>query len=407
MGTTQLELSSLPSRAQLNDAAFGEYVDPAGLPPGVYVSRRGEYPAVEAACQAVHTRRYLAEGYIGPSDLDHDGVFRDEYSSRANYVLARDEDRVAACRMIRCKGSLLSLPTAKHFSLDPDTVKEVAGVRRLSDLGVRDVVEISALVSESTDEGEGKKSRSMLSAMWPVYAQAVRTSLDEGHKLWLMNVEERHMHHLGLLMSSDCLHKLGEAREYMGPPTVPVALNPQKVVEAVLNNDSPRFAPRKERLKSVLHGVSDRRLSHSLKQALVDNGVEVKKTSRAEKLLTTRALATAAITLYSVARVLPAAQVEGFEGSGSMLLAIDVATAPTYVWGLAEAANGKDLQHRAIGASVAAGSFIAPYAYFWMNGEKYPPYVNAVIAAMISVAALSEVARLRKDERLEAGLLQA
>jgi hypothetical protein len=60
---------------------------------------------------------------------------------------------------------------------------------------------------------------------------------------------------------------------------------------------------------------------------------------------------------------------------------------------------------KSIGATVASASFIAPYAYFYSQGEEYPTYVNAVVAGLVGVAGMSEYIRHRRERNLRGQLM--
>jgi hypothetical protein len=197
------------------------------------------------------------------------------------------------------------------------------------------------------------------------------------------------------------VNRLGESRQYIGPATVPVAINPQEVVRAAFTDTSDFGEVKRQYLLESLPGVSGRHLPTDIKDMLTAHDIPYDEDSRMRRLIhNRRALAYAAILGYSSARALPVGAIDEFQGSVPLLWAIDVGTAVPYTWGLIETVAAKAPIRRAVGASVAGGSFIAPYAYFWAEGQEYPPYVNAVVGGLIGTATLLEAAKVRKDRRI-------
>ena len=359
---------------------------------------------VKHAAQVLHTQVYLQKDFISESDIDAQGIFTDKYSSRSTYLLAESEYRQSACRYIHAnkKDGILSLPTAEHFSLDPDTIIQVAGVNRLSDLKHHEVIEVSGLASvqhESARSNGG--NRAELDATRLLYASIIRDSLDNGHKLWLLNIDEKHLRALKVLIGREQVHQLGEPREYMGPATVPVAINPQEVVRAAFTDESDYGAMKRQYLLESLPGVHGKHIPNDIKEMLTEHNIPYDEDSRLRRVAThPRTIAYAAILGYSSARAVPVSGVEEFQGSVPLLWAIDVGTAVPYTWGLITTASAKTPIRRAVGATVAGGSFVAPYAYFWSEGQDYPPYVNAVVGGLIGTAALLEIAKNRKEQNI-------
>lgn len=364
--------------------------------------------------QQIHAEQYLRLGFIAQDDVDARGRYIDAYSPRSTYILSKSGEKRTTCRLIRCNNDgLLSLPTAEHFSIQADALREVAGVEYISDLDPTDVVEMSGLASE----GRTGKDAQSLNSVWLGYSRAARISIEEGHKVWMMNAEPTLIRQLRMLLGPDSIRQIGEEREYMGPPTIPVALNPQRVIRSLLEDESPRSDKKKELIRMAFEGISDENLDPDLAELMRDSGIAINECETHEKkALNKRMLATAAIFAYSLARAFPAASVDGFQGNTAALWGIDVATAGPYSWGLMEAMSGSRAAHRAAGATVAAGSFIAPYAYFWHEGNDYPPYVPIVLCGMIGAVAAKEVLQSKrrtkrseerdvKEKELEASLL--
>jgi hypothetical protein len=359
---------------------------------------------VKEAAQMLHTQVYLDKGYIDAADIDARGIFSDKYSSRSTYLLSENEYRRSACRYISAdkKDGILSLPTAEHFSIDPAVIQQVAGINRLSDLKHREVIEVSGLASLQMDPAIKKSGRrEELDATRLLYASIIRHSLDEGHKVWLLNIDEKLLRSLEILIGNEQVHRLGKAHEYMGPSTVPVAINPQEVVRAAFADESDFGDMKRQYLLESLPGVRSKHLPKDIKELLTEHNIPYEEEAQLRRLLTNRrALGYAGIIGYSSGRVLLVGDVEEFHGSIPLLWAIDVGTAVPYTWGLIETVSAKTPVRRAVGATVASGSFVAPYAYFWAEGQDYPPYVNAVVGGLIGTATLFEVVKARKDRKI-------
>lgn len=368
-------------------------------------------PEVRHLAQQIHTQVYLESKFITQDELNEDGIFTDEYSSRSDYLVSNKDNRRSACRYIHAdkKAGILSLPTAQHFAVDPEIIKDTAGVHRLSDLKSREVIEVSGLASVRLSTGSESSVRSSkLDATRLLYASILRHSLDEGHKLWLLNTDKHLLRSLELLIGKEQVHRLGEPAEYMGPPTIPVAINPQAVVTAAFEDKSDFGIMKQQYLREQLPGVKAKYLTKATRSALRENEIEVKEDGKLSRTLTNRkALAYAAIIGYSSLRALPVAGVEEFEGSVPLLWGIDVGTAVPYTWGLIETVSAKKTLRRAVGGTVAAGSFIAPYAYFWSEGQDYPAYVNVVAGGLIGLATTLELSKVRKDHYIAASLRAA
>jgi hypothetical protein len=362
---------------------------------------------VRSAAQELHTKVYLEKQYIEPEELDDTGIFSDEYSDRATYILAENGRRRSTCRYISAdkKEGIMSLPTARHFSLDAAEIQEAVG-GRLADLKSTEMIEVSALASVRLD-GDTRADSALrtLNTTWLLYSEILRESLDNGHRLWLLNTHEELVRSLEGLLGKEQVHRLGDAKMYMGSITVPVALNPQDVILSALEDDSPTGELKRQHLRETLAGVSDKKLTNKMKNALSEHEIPYTERPLRERIVKNpKVIANTALTGYALGRAGIVTGVEEFDGNVGVFLAIDVATVFPYTWGLIETAVGKTWSRRATGATVAAGSFAAPYVYFWTQGENYPGYVNAAAGTIIAAAGLREAWKIRKNQRLARGL---
>lgn len=355
--------------------------------------------------QIVHTEAYLRSGLISDSDLDEFGLYSDEYTARAEHILVLTEEKGATMRMIHAdkREGVLSLPTAKHFSIDPETVMRVAHVSRLSNLKPKHVVEISGLGAVSL--GNELTGQEQVDATRQLYATGLRRSLDQGHKMWIMNAEKKDViTFLNLVLGKDSYAVLGDPQVYDkylgGAETVPIALNPQDLVEKILTAESGRF--KDQNIADILlamQGVSEKHLSPRLKELFGEYGIEMNKQTRMDKIASdpARVLYTGIIG-YSALRALSLVGVEEFNGSIPEFIELDVSTAVTQVASMELYFKAEKRGVRALGALGAAASFAAPYAYFWANGEDYPWYVNAIAGGMIAFGVGLEVDKTVRDK---------
>jgi len=363
-------------------------------------------PTIIEEAQRVHTVRYLEEGYIVPEQLNEDGLFVDDGTSRADYILVKLGDKETALRMIHTDkkhGGLLSLPTLRHFEIDTDILKEVAHVSRLSDIKASSVVEPSGLASISL--GDGATKREVFDASRQVYATGLRRSLDQGHTIWVMNIDEDKKKGFDVLLGKGAMVQIGEEAEYMGPSTIPVALNPQDVVKSILL-DKGRFGEiNRADISNTLNGVSEKYLTGDIIKLLHENNIETKRNSVASKLWRNKKLGFYSLIVgYSAARFLPVGAVEQFHGSVAAYAAIDVGTAFTQIGSMELFLKGKNRAVRAMGILGTAASFAAPYGYFYLNGDEYPAYVNVVAGGFAAIGIGLEADKSIRDHKLRQSL---
>jgi len=362
-----------------------------------------EGDSVRNMAQELNTKVYLDEGYISSEEIGEDGVYKDQYAARSVYFFAENSLRSSTMRYIKAdkRAGIMSLPTAKNFAVDADIIRQAAGVARLANLQSKEVIEVSALASvQHGDVNLGRRGE--LDATRLIYARVLRDSLDQGHKLWLLNTHEKLVVHLERLLGKEQIHRLGDTKEYMGSPTVPVAINPQDVVRTALQDETPMGDMKRQYLKQTLQGVSDRYLDQEMLGLLEAHDIASERSPLLQRTLRHRkALAYAGISAFVVGRALPIAGVEGFEGNAGIFFAIDAATVFPYTWGLIEAATAKKPGRRVIGGAIAGASFAAPYAYFGLAGNEYPDWVNAAIGGYVGLAGLLAVTEVVKDRHIQ------
>jgi hypothetical protein len=364
---------------------------------------------------------YLREGFITEADTNEEGLYLDEYAEHSSYYFVVNGKKNAVARQINADGKygIFSLPTFKHFACDPEKIKEVAGVSSLTDLKPEEVVEISALSSEKKDrsaEAAGEptpnedKLQDNLQAVPFLYAQMLRDSVEKGHKLWITNMEQPLTQAITSMIGSEQLVAVGDPKEYMGPATTPVALSPQSTIESVLTSELPYMDIYKDYVRTVFKGVNVDKVPKEFAQLLEANGIETSRESFIKRKVLSREgkiqiAAQTAMLAYSIGRIAPLMNTDEFKGSNEALIGIDLATSVPYTYGALKMFTGKNPKDKLVGAALAIPSFVAPYAYYYAQGEGYPTKVNAYVGALVLGALGKEVgnriAARRKANKLE------
>ena len=340
---------------------------------------------------------------------------------------------VVATRALTAR-SVLDGPLARRRRIDAARIRELAGVTRCGDLGVRQVVELPALADLATTTAS--QLRLPDGAGWRI-GQALGHAIEQGVRLWLCEVAAEAVPLIARAIGDDLIHIVslpepiavpaadgsdgsdGSAAPEAEPenkPDVPataspapdgtvvIALSPLALLLALTDgdDDSRRY------LRTVLAGVDTLRCSSRAIVALQRSGVEVVPRSRALRLLWNPvALAYLLVFVYSSLRAIPVAFVPGFHGQVWVLWTIDILTAIPYTWGLVEMVAGRRIRYRLLGLATALVSFLAPYVYFWITGRDYPPWVITVVMAMIVGSAGLEALRWWRERLIVQGLAEA
>lgn len=320
---------------------------------------------------------------------------------------------VVATRALTVR-SVLDGPLARRRRIDAARIRELAGVTRCGDLGVRQVVELPALADLATTTAS--QLRLPDGADWRI-GQALGHAIEQGVRLWLCEVTAEAVPLISRAIGDDLIHivSLPEAEPENKPDvpataspapdgTVVIALSPLALLMALTDgdDDSRRY------LRTVLAGVDTLRCSSRAIVALQRSGVEVVPRSRALRLLWNPvALAYLLVFVYSSLRAIPVAFVPGFHGQVWVLWTIDILTAIPYTWGLVEMVAGRRIRYRLLGLATTLVSFLAPYVYFWITGRDYPPWVITVVMAMIVGSAGLEALRWWRERLIVQGLAEA
>ncbi len=375
-----------------------------------------EYSAsTDREAARIHTEVYLDKRYIDESDLNEEGLYVDAYSPRSTRILVESDEKETTMRIIRAdkkEGGLLSLPTLSQFAINPVALRDAARVSRLSQINPKNVVELSGLASIRTEPGLSRLDMlQQFDATRQVYSLALRNSLDQGDTLWVMNVDDKMFSFLDKVLGEGSYEVIGDAQEYMGPATTPIAMRPYDIVENTLSSTSGgRYQEKnKQDLQRALEGVSEEHISLGMRNLLRNNGITTSnerpfKTGFNRIWRNKKASFYGGIIGYSALRFVGVGAVEEFEGSLPTFVAIDVGTAVTQVGSMELFFKGKNRAIRALGVIGTGASFAAPYAYFWANGQDYPPYVNAIAGGAVALGVGLETISSVGDSRIKKGL---
>ena len=324
---------------------------------------------------------------------------------------------VVAARALTAR-SVLDQPLARRYRIDAARIRELAGVTRCGDLGVRRVLELPALADLATTTA--LQLRLPDGTGWRL-GQALGHALEQGVRLWLCEVAAEAVPLITRTIGDGLIHVVSLPEPAPAAPgaepapaapgaepapaeTVVIAMSPLMLLLALTDDgdDSRRY------LRAVLAGVDTLRCSSRAIGALRRSGVEVVPRSQTMRLLWNPvALAYLVVFVYSSLRAVPVAFVPGFHGRVWVLWTIDVLTAIPYTWGLVEMVAGRRIRYRLFGLATTLVTFLAPYAYFWTKGRDYPPEVIMVVVAMIVGSAGLEALRWWREQLIVRGLARA
>ncbi|MDQ0612411.1 hypothetical protein QF046_000052 [Microbacterium sp. W4I4] len=259
-------------------------------------------------------------------------------------------------------------------TLDPDAVCEVAGVRRLAELGPRstriidseqllDPTERLVVLRDAVEQGVRMlfvESSSPAEAELTDALPGIVRRLDDGTA-----PDAGSLH--GIAVTALLQHCL--------------ASDPERTSLALTGMPTRHMDGR---ALALLPATLDVRRAHPLRRLVGDPRVPVYL----------------AVGIYSALRALPVALIPQFHGSLLMLWLIDVVTAVPYTWGVLAMLFAPRRGIRMLATLTTVTTFAAPYVYFWMHGRDYPLYVVIVIAALTAASILIEVVKYLQEQGL-------
>lgn len=241
--------------------------------PAVLASDNPEWGShVRLMALELRTVKYLAVGYITEDQLNSDGLYIDGYDDRSTYLISDSRTRLSTCRYIHAtEEGIVSLPTIKSFAVDMQTILDTARVDMPQDIQPEEVIEVSALVSMTTGVVHEGRRETASDATQTLYARILRASVESGHKLWLLNTQEKLVRNYMGLVGSEQVRLLGPAQPYMNIMTYPVAINPHDVITATLRDPSDYGVTKRAYLRQAFQGVNDDIVSDELLAFLHSN----------------------------------------------------------------------------------------------------------------------------------------
>lgn len=229
----------------------------------------------------VQTTAYRRHQIIDCRDVDcKTGLNTIPRVDESDFFLVQNGSKISAARQIRADrvGSIYDLPTFKYFNLAMDEAAHVAGVGSLDDLETNQVVEISALASAVLPNTEGGSGYDAIALL---YSMLLRAAVEEGQVLWVQNVEKKYIKLLERLIGRGHTKILGEEQPYQGDPTIPVALNPMKVLYDKVTDDSCTVKAEniKQHLRAAFAGVDAKKLPDNIREVMIRNEFEINQVS--------------------------------------------------------------------------------------------------------------------------------
>ncbi|MDO5746162.1 MAG: hypothetical protein Q4P66_00655 [Actinomycetaceae bacterium] len=190
--------------------------------------------------------------------------------------------------------------------------------------------------------------------------------------------------------------------------TTPYALRPLDIAQSLFAQWDKLSHHTQKLVRHALEGVDTKYIGNRLTHILEDHQISYTHRSWLARLLRNpRFIAYVIVFLYSTLRVLPVALIEEFKGDLGLLWTIDVVTALPYTWGVLAMVTARTRFRRFLGMIVTVITFIAPYIYFWLTGDNYPPWVIAVVGALIASGILLEAFKYIHEKTLVSQLQKA
>lgn len=268
----------------------------------------------------------------------------------------------------------LELAALRDAEIDYEAVLRTARVHQLAELGRREVREVS--VADLIDPDQ--------------LLEHLRDSIEDRCILWVCVVtsdEERAAIDEALPGLVRVLGRHCEGGAVIGLHTASIARS--VIVE------------HPERL-DVFTGIDTAYLPRDIVRSLMKAKVSLTHTSALMRLAREpKSWVYLMIFIYSSLRALPVMFVPQFHGSLLWLWVIDIGTAVPYTWGLLAMFTAAVPWVRLAGMVTTVVTFIAPYVYFWVHGDHYPPYITVVIVGMIVASVAVEVWRFTQERRLQ------
>ncbi|WP_175955581.1 hypothetical protein [Schaalia sp. Marseille-Q2122] len=268
----------------------------------------------------------------------------------------------------------LELPALREASIDYEAVLRTARVHQLAELGRREVREVSVGVLTDPDR----------------LLAHLRDSIEDRCILWVCVVNSADERDAIEAALPALVRVLGEHRS---GATV-IGLHTASITRSVIVEHPEKLG--------VFTGIDTAYLPRDIVRSLTKAKVSLTHTSALMRLAREpKSWVYLTIFIYSSLRALPVMFVPQFHGSLLWLWIIDIGTAIPYTWGLLAMFTAAVPWVRLAGMVTTVVTFIAPYVYFWLHGDDYPPYITIVIVGMIVASVGVEVWRFRQERKLQ------
>ena len=312
--------------------------------------------------------------------------------------------------------SILDLPFAHAFALDPQAVIDISGVARLSELNAKNAVIIDSLRSLAHTNTQDFYA---IDDTAEALGTALRMAISSRQLLWFSSLPHSDVDKVQNILGGDIVHVMGPelavdkldgstlelpiALKQRGEPLVPIAISPSELVQAWAHGT----LEQQKLLAYLLEGTNTLVMQQENLHALRKVGTKLIERNPVWRLLyNPKVLAYLVVMVYSSLRALPVVFVPGFHGNVWVLWGIDIITAIPYTWGIVEMITGRSFGRRMLGLLITLVTFVSPYVYFWANGRDYPVWVTIFVIALIVAACAVEYVRWLRDRAISAILLQ-
>lgn len=268
----------------------------------------------------------------------------------------------------------LELPALRDAEIDYEAVLRTARVHQLAELGRREVREVAAADLIEPDR----------------LLELLRDSIEDRCILWVCvvdSVQERAAIEEALPALVRILGRHRDGRTVIG-------LHTASITRSVITEHPEKL--------SVFTGIDTAYLPRDIVRSLTKARVALTHTNSLMRLAREpKSWVYLTIFIYSSLRALPVMFVPQFHGSLLWLWVIDIGTAIPYTWGLLAMFTAAVPWVRLAGMVTTVVTFIAPYVYFWLHGDDYPPYITLVIIGMIVASIGVEAWRFTQERRLQ------
>lgn len=312
--------------------------------------------------------------------------------------------------------SILDLPFAHAFALDPQAVIDISGVARLSELNAKNAVIIDSLRSLAHTNTQDFYA---IDDAAEALGTALRMAISSRQLLWFSSLPHSDVDKVQNILGGDIVHVMGPelavdkldgstfelpiALKQRGEPLAPIAISPSELVQAWAHGTHKQ----QKLLAYLLEGTNTLVMQQENLHALRKVGTKLIERNPVWRLLyNPKVLAYLVVMVYSSLRALPVVFVPGFHGNVWVLWGIDIITAIPYTWGIVEMITGRSFGRRMLGLLITLVTFVSPYVYFWANGRDYPVWVTIFVIALIVAACAVEYVRWLRDRAISAILRQ-